>query len=194
MNDKEARTPILIEKNGIKFSFLCYNAITGGLSADSDSGTAFLEIEPWYRDKEVSIQKLEADIKNAKKVSDVVIVSPHWGVEYKLIPNLSQQKVAKRAIEAGADLILGTHPHVVQGSEIYNGKYITYSLGNLIFDQEWSEETKQGTVLENYFYDKNQVAANLKPLVIKNYHQPEFVIGEIANSIISRIKTASKGL
>ncbi len=193
MNDVEARTPKIIEKNGIKFSFLCYNAITGGLAADSDSGTAFLSIEPWYRDNEANIKKLEEDIKSAKKISDVVIVSPHWGVEYKLAPNSSQQKVAKRMIDAGADLIIGTHPHVVQASEYYKGKYITYSLGNLIFDQEWSQETKQGIILENYFYKNKQVSANIIPIQIKDYHEPNFTLFDLSRLIIEKIKSVSTG-
>lgn len=191
--DSEARTAKIIEKNGTKFSFLCYNAIVGGLEADEGPGMATLKIEPWYRDDEASIKKLEADIKKAKENSDVVIVSPHWGVEYKLNPSESQKKVAERAISAGADLVLGTHPHVVQGSEYYNGKYITYSLGNLIFDQEWSAETKQGTILDNYYYGKKHVSASLIPVEIENYHQPYLAVGNLKRSISERIKSASLG-
>jgi poly-gamma-glutamate capsule biosynthesis protein CapA/YwtB (metallophosphatase superfamily) len=193
MDDIEARTVKVVERNGIKYGFLCYNAITGGLMADTDSGMASLSIEPWYRDDEASIQKLEDDIRKAKQVADVVVVSPHWGIEYKLVPSESQKKVARRAIDAGADLILGTHPHVVQGSEIYKGRYITYSLGNLIFDQEWSIETKQGIILDNYFYEKKQVSANIVPVQIENYHQPKFATGNLGKSIVERIRSASVG-
>jgi poly-gamma-glutamate synthesis protein (capsule biosynthesis protein) len=114
-------------------------------------------------------------------------------VEYKLFPSESQKKVARRAISAGADLILGTHPHVVQGSEYYKDKYITYSMGNLIFDQEWSQETKQGTILDNYFYGNKHVSANIVPVEVENYHQPKFAVGNLAKTILDRIKSASFG-
>lgn len=192
-NEKEARTPKIIERNDIKFAFLCYNSVVGGLNADSDSGSAFLEIEPWYRDNEESIKKLENDVRIAKQQADVVIVSPHWGVEYKLNPNNSQKKVAERAINAGADLIIGTHPHVVQGLGYSSGKYTTYSLGNLIFDQEWSTETKEGVILESYFYQKINVASNLTPIIIEDYHRPRILKSQEGKSILERIKSASIG-
>lgn len=194
LNEAESRSPKIIEKNGTKFAFLCYSSIVGTLYSKTEtSGAPALKIEPWYRDDITDIAKMKTDIKSAKEKADVVIVSPHWGVEYKVNPNESQKKVAKAAIEAGADLILGTHPHVVQGAEMINGKYVTYSLGNFIFDQEWSTETKQGTVLESYFYGNKQIAANLVPLEIKDYHQPHFLDQKSGQVILDRIKQASFG-
>ena len=64
-----------------------------------------------------------------------MIVFPHWGPEYKLLPSLAQKDDAHVFIDAGADLIVGAHPHVIQPFEMYNGKLIVYSLGNFIFDQ-----------------------------------------------------------
>lgn len=75
---------------------------------------------------------------------DPIIVNVHWGEEYQTRSNLTQQELAHRLVDAGADLIIGHHPHVVQESEIYNGVQIFYSLGNFIFDQYFSEETQRG--------------------------------------------------
>ena len=84
-------------------------------------------------------------IKQAKKTSDFIIVSIHWGEEYKFLKsNKRQQKLARDMIDAGAEAIIGHHPHVVQEMEIYKNKPIFYSLGNFIFDQYFSTETQQG--------------------------------------------------
>lgn len=191
----EAEKPQIIEKNGQKWAFLDYNSIIGAINATEDSpGVARFRIKPWSdTDNEEDIKKIEKAVGDAKKLSDVVVVELHWGVEYTTDPIESQKNVAHRAIDAGADLIVGTHPHAVQGSEIYKGKYITYSLGNFIFDQEWSTGTKQGTVLESYFYGTRNMAANLAPIQIEDFHQPRFVEGTLAQSILDRIKSASVG-
>jgi len=83
-------------------------------------------------------------IKNAKKDASFIVVYSHWGDEYKLLPNPSQQKSAHAFIDAGADVVFGAHPHVVQTIEKYNNKMIFYSLGNFIFDQPANSSTGRG--------------------------------------------------
>lgn len=195
LNEAEARKVKIIEVSGLKFGFLCHSSIIGSLYAKNNSaGVPYLGIEPWYRNDTESINKMINDIQAAKKEVDVVIFSPHWGVEYKHYPSDSQKIIAKKAIEAGADIVIGTHPHVVQGSEFYKNKYITYSLGNFIFDQEWSTETKQGTMLSAYFYKDKNVASVLRPIEISNYAQPRFVSGSIYSKIIATIRKNSVNL
>ncbi|MDD3481014.1 MAG: CapA family protein [Patescibacteria group bacterium] len=192
--EKEARTATVMEAGNNSFGFLCQSAITGSLYADDDSaGVPYLGIEPWYRDSEASIGDLMDDIVRAEKVADTVIVSPHWGVEYKHYPNDSQELVGRKAIETGAEMVVGTHPHVVQSLEYYQGKYIDYSLGNFIFDQEWSQATKEGVMLSGYFYNGQNVSSILTPLVISNYAQPAFVKNSAAASILATIKEYSLG-
>lgn len=83
---------------------------------------------------ETEAAKLENVIGSVKNLgAQLVIVSIHWGVEKDTAPNETQIELAHKAIDAGADLVLGTHPHVLQGIEKYNGKYIAYSLGNFCF-------------------------------------------------------------
>lgn len=194
-NNQEAHEVKVINRGGIKFGYLCYNSIIGGLrSGESSSGVATIEMEPWYRDNETDIKEAIKDIRNAKKKVDFLTVSPHWGVEYKHYPNDSQQNIAHKMVDAGADLIVGTHPHVVQGSEYYDGQYITYSLGNFIFDQEWSTATKQGTVLSAYVYDNKLVSATLKPIEISNYYQPSLLTGIKKEDVLSTILKESINL
>ncbi|MCB9798096.1 CapA family protein [Candidatus Nomurabacteria bacterium] len=83
-------------------------------------------------------------IEEAKKRADYVIISIHWGEEYKLISNLRQRNLAHAFVDAGADVVIGHHPHVVEEVEVYNGKPIFYSLGNFVFDQYFSTDTQQG--------------------------------------------------
>ncbi|MCX6766242.1 MAG: CapA family protein [Candidatus Moranbacteria bacterium] len=96
-----------------------------------------------------SFERAIADIKNIRAQSDVVAVCPHWGTEYKIgDPGQEIRSEAYKLIDAGADLIVGGHPHVVQDSETYKGKKIYYSLGNFIFDQYFSPDTMQGLGVE----------------------------------------------
>lgn len=90
-------------------------------------------------------------ITECKTRSDILIVSPHWGEEYQQTANRLQVTVAKQMIDNGADVIVGHHPHWVQNYEEYQGKPIYYSLGNFVFDQMWSEETKKGLVVKMTF-------------------------------------------
>lgn len=85
-----------------------------------------------------------ARVAEAKKNGDFVAVYPHWGVEYQTKPTQAQAALAHRFIDAGADVVLGAHPHVVEPVEIYKGKAIFYSLGNFVFDQSFSKETSEG--------------------------------------------------
>lgn len=93
-------------------------------------------------------EKLETQILSLKSDCDFVIVSMHAGTEYTTQPNQSQIDFAHTAIEAGADMVIGGHPHWIQTIEKYQGKYIFYSLGNFIFDQMWSQETREGLAIK----------------------------------------------
>lgn len=80
------------------------------------------------------------DIRRAKTNNNIVICSFHWGREYISYPSLEQIAIARGAIDAGCDVIVGHHPHVLNGYERYKGKYIFYSLGNFVFDQLWNDD------------------------------------------------------
>jgi poly-gamma-glutamate synthesis protein (capsule biosynthesis protein) len=95
-----------------------------------------------------------------------LIVLVHWGTEYKTINSQQQEDLAHAMIDAGADLIIGGHPHVVQNIEKYNNKLIFYSLGNFIFDQYFSKETQEGLGVGMEIYKEKKVF-NLYPIVNK---------------------------
>lgn len=163
------------EAEGIRFAFLAYNDIG-----------AFEAGVSWAEDA-----KIIADIKEAKNNADIVIVSYHWGVEYTDVLSQRQIDLAHRTIDAGADLILGNHPHWIQPVELSNGKFIAYAHGNFIFDQEWSAETKRGVVGKYMFYDKKLVDVEYLPVRIIDYGQSYFLPQEEAKSLLDRMKENS---
>lgn len=129
--------------------------------------------------------RIVEEITNTKNNADIVIVSFHWGDEYKSKPNKRQRDLAKLAIDAGADLIIGNHPHWVQSIEIYNDKLIIYSHGNFVFDQMWSEKTKEGIIGKYYFFKNKLIDAEFMPIYIENYGQPIILTNEKGEKVIS---------
>ena len=180
-NETDAYAPAYLEKNGIRFAFLSYNdsdVVPLSYKAGATSyGTAFMNIE-----------KLQENIKTAKQNSDFVIISMHSGTEYVNDPNISQTEFAHSAIDNGADLVLGHHPHVVQTLEKYKNKYIFYSLGNFIFDQMWSQDTKNGLLVKFYISKNKNVKFSLIPIVIEDYSQPRLANEEEKVKILKRLK------
>ena len=165
-NEEKAREPKIIERNGVKFAFLGYNdvkpAIQKGYMATSEKpGVAVLTKD-----------NLMEDIKRAKERAQVVIVSIHWGIEYETSPTERQITFAHLAIDSGASLVLGHHPHVIQPLEEYKDGYIFYSLGNFVFDQMWSEETRKGLIAEIIFEDGQIKKVETMEVVIYDSYQP----------------------
>jgi poly-gamma-glutamate synthesis protein (capsule biosynthesis protein) len=126
-------------------------------------------------------------IKKLAEETDLVIINFHWGIEYDHKFNQTQQKLAYALIDAGGDIIIGHHPHVVQGIEIYKNKPIFYSLGNFIFDQYFSTDTQEELAIGINVMDK-QTEFNLFPLKSK-LSQPELMKRQekekFLNSLIS---------
>lgn len=88
------------------------------------------------------------EVLAVRQQADIVVASFHDGTEYENRHNAEQERVFRAAIDAGADLVIGHHPHVVQDSEQYGRGWIFYSLGNFIFDQSWSPETMKGLLVD----------------------------------------------
>jgi poly-gamma-glutamate synthesis protein (capsule biosynthesis protein) len=121
---------------------------------------------------QIKNEEVERQIKEATKSSDLVITTFHWGAEYQKTPTARQVFLAHLAINSGADIVVGHHPHWTQTEEIYQGKPIYYSLGNLVFDQMWSEETRLGQILKLTYQDNTLIKKELIPTKIFDYGQP----------------------
>ena len=116
--------------------------------------------------------QINNEISAIREKVDLVVTTFHWGNEYQRTHSPRQSELAHLAIDSGADLVIGHHPHWVQDSEIYQGKTIYYSLGNLVFDQMWSEETRNGLVIKLTFSGTALVNEEKIPIKIFDYGQP----------------------
>lgn len=122
----------------------------------------------------IDIEQLKATVSVLKNKSDIVVVSFHWGVEYVTEPSKEQVELGRAAIDAGGSLVIGHHPHWIQSVEEYNDGVIVYSLGNFVFDQMWSEETRTGHVGEFVLTDEGVASYQFKLVKIYDYAQPRF--------------------
>lgn len=148
----EAREPAIVERNGVKVAFLGYSSILfpGYAAGPRSPGCAPMRIHTYYRMSEEEqpgspalvdtipdrddLSALQSDVAKAKARADIVVVSPHWGVHFKPVEIAAYETlVARAAIDAGADLVFGHHPHIMKGVQVYKGKAIVHSLGNFAF-------------------------------------------------------------
>lgn len=172
-------TPAVVDVRGMKFGVIGYTQLgdTGGLLA------------------EATPEKLVQDVYTARSNgAEIVMATFHWGAEYMLYPAEQTRRLAFEAIDAGADVVFGHHPHWVQGMEFYKGKPIFYSLGNLVFDQMWSTDTREGLVVELNFYEKELAGILWRPIFMENVAQPKWSPTGYGSTIVQKLETASKVL
>lgn len=177
-NLDEAYTPATLELGSLTVAFLGFNIIP------PDSYFATAE-EPGSAP--LVMTDMQAAISSAKQAADFVFVDMQWGAEYERQPNEYQVEYGHAAIDAGADVVSGVHPHWVQPVEFYNDKLIFYGLGNFLFDQLWSEETREGTMVKHYFYGDKYLGFEVIPTYISDEYQPEIATGEQADRIKSYV-------
>lgn len=166
----EAESDVLIKTVGQKqFVFLGFNATY-----------------PIFNQKvAVNLVKKFASSSNA-----FVIVMMHWGDEYQLRSNAKQQELAHKLIDAGASVIIGSHPHVVQEVEKYNNKLIFYSLGNFIFDQYFSTDTQQGLGV-GLTFQEGSTQYSLVPITIP-LSQPQVMDASSSKSFLQQLAKRSE--
>ena len=177
-----ARAPVIIERNGVHFAFLAASSIGKEMWAtETEPGTAPLTSE-----------NLTADIAAAREIADVVIVLPQWGGEYKHLPDWDQFRLAGDMMEAGATLVIGNQAHWVQAVEEFPNGVVAYALGNFVFDQYWSEKTKQGMVFEAVFRGSTLESWRLIPIHIHDSFQPRWADEAEAAEILTNVQQASE--
>jgi len=170
----------VIEVRGIKFGFIGFNGV--GRAIDKTA--------------------LKAGLERARQLADVVVVQFHWGKEYERQPMADRGvptpddpvTIGHDAIDWGADIVIGNHPHWYQGVEVYKGKLITYAHGNFVFDQMWSEETREGVIGTYTFYGTKLVAATWKAYRIYDYGQPVFMNTKDDATALQTMEAASDQL
>lgn len=174
---QEARTPVILEAKGRRFGFLGYYG--GGDFAATAEHSGFA---PRYE------QYIIDDVKSLRKKVDFVVVNFHWGTERASQPDPWQVRLAHRVVEAGADLIVGHHPHVLQGIERYQGKYIAYSLGNFVFGGN-TQHTYETGVLKVTVGEGVEV--ELLPVSVK-YWQPVPAVGATKRRVLQLVEERSQ--
>lgn len=167
-SEKEAFSSKILEVKNTKFGFLAYSNLGSKYwrAEGENSGIATVS--------DNDLKEIKKEVSEAKKEVDILVVSFHWGDEYSASPNGFQELWGRAIIDAGADLVLGHHPHVGQPLEKYNNGWIAYSLGNFVFDQWFSKETMQGFLLEMKIENKKIKEARLRQVIINNDFQPYF--------------------
>ena len=218
-NLDEARKPAIIERKGTRVAFLAYSSVFSPLfAATADrGGIATVRVatsyEPPARLAEVpgappiihthadprDAAAMQEDVRSAREQADVVIVSWHWGMSRatggsnagKILE--SQVAMAHAAIDAGADLVMGHHPHMLEGVEVYNGKVIFYSLGNFAFDLH-SGNSPHGdiTILVRCMVRDGAIQrVSYKPIRINEQGQPVPVDPQAGQDIVQSVQELS---
>ena len=184
MNIEDARKPVVVNMKGLRIAFLGYLGFVKTsypyFASDTSAGPA-----PF------TIDELKEDIMQVRQQADYIVVNIHWGIEKSHFPEERQVLLAHEAIRAGADLIVGHHPHVLQGIERYRGKIIAYSLGNFLFGGK-AENSYSTAVLKVTIQNRKplHVGASVIPIYVDKW-QPYAARGERADSIIEGIRSYS---
>jgi poly-gamma-glutamate synthesis protein (capsule biosynthesis protein) len=165
----------VVRVNNLTFAFLGYNDIP--------------EFVPGIA--QAQEETIKQEVAQAKAQSDIVVVAFHWGVEYTSQPTPRQITLAHLAVDSGADLVIGNHPHWIQPVEIYRDKLIMYAHGNFSFDQMWSQPTREGVVGRYTFWEDQLIAAEFLPIFIEDYGQPHWLEGQPKTAILEQFKLLS---
>ncbi|MGQ0602848.1 MAG: CapA family protein [Anaerolineales bacterium] len=184
-NASEARTPVIVERNGLRMAFLAYVDVPiesrsgfdtrSWIATDGSPGLAWAYVEA-----------ITADVVSAKQQSDMVVVLLHFGFENRAEPTAAQRSQARAAVDAGATLVIGAHPHVLQGAEEYGSGLIAYSLGNFVFDG-FEDAANDTAILKVQLGPAGVEAYEWTPAVIKNGF-PRLANGEEAARILRSLQ------
>jgi poly-gamma-glutamate synthesis protein (capsule biosynthesis protein) len=173
-NAMNAHRSAILQVQGKKLGFLSY---------------AYSPFSPLVAGLE--IEAMQKDVRALKDQVDIIVVSLHAGTEYTLNPAATQKNFAHAAIDAGADVVVGHHPHWIQTVEQYKSGLIFYSLGNFVFDQNWSQKTSEGLVVKLRLQDGQLKTAELLPVIMENNCCPRPANAEEADAILQSLHASS---
>lgn len=179
-NLDEACAPAYVTAKGLRV------AMHGYLMTPPGAQGPFATASSWGL-APVDLTRMPQDIAAARTNADLVIPYFHWGIEYTKDPILDQQRAARAAIDAGADMVLGVHPHWVQAIEEYKGKLIIYALGNFVFDQDWSRPTLEGFLLHLYWRGTTLASVRWVPILDQDRCQPRTMSPAEAVGVFDRM-------
>ncbi|GAM10929.1 capsule biosynthesis protein CapA [Geobacter sp. OR-1] len=181
-----ARAPAIVETRGKRIAFLAYSLT---FPKEFFAGPARQGTAPGYA------ASVSNDIKAARQQADHVVVSFHWGRELAATPKPYQVRAARLAIDSGADIVLGHHPHVLQGVERYRNGVIFYSLGNFAFGS--ASHASDRSIIARITLDRGVSNVEVIPLNVLNRetrYQPTVLSGVQGHKLIARLNGLSKGM
>jgi poly-gamma-glutamate synthesis protein (capsule biosynthesis protein) len=181
-----ARSPTVLDAGGISVAILGYDTIKRAYAATATSPGS----------NQMSTARVAADVKAARAAGAAfVIVFPHWGIEYSATTTALQRRLAHAAIDAGADVVIGSHTHWAGGMEVYKGRPVFYSLGDFVFNITRSEQTEEGILLELTYAGSRLVQARLLPYLILDGSQPNLLDPAGSGKVVMKqVFGASPGL
>jgi poly-gamma-glutamate capsule biosynthesis protein CapA/YwtB (metallophosphatase superfamily) len=185
MDLNDARSPAVLKIKGKTIAFLSYS-LTFPLEFFASAGRP--GTAPGYD------EFVRSDIEKIRPAADLVVVSFHWGAELMTTAKDYQVDLGHKAIDWGADLVLGHHPHVLQELELYQGRLIAYSLGNFVFGSE-SNRSNFSMILLLTFQGKSLARIEAVPLDVNNYrvqYRPRVLDGQAARDVLESVNAGSE--
>ncbi len=183
----EAIKPALLERNGYRIAVLGYSlTFPEEFWANRQQGGTVFPHE----------HLLKKSIQQCDTLADITIVTFHWGAELANYPKDYQKQIAHKSIDYGADLVIGHHPHVLQGLEIYNNRLIAYSLGNFTFSS-YSRKTTESIILKAFLTRNGLLYAKAIPVCVNNeriHFQPRRLVGAEADTVLAQLRRFSAPL
>ncbi len=190
---REAARPVVVERGGLRFGIVAFDAI-GETPAAGQGRPGVLRVRMQPRTgplNRADLRRVTALVRDLRSKVDVVLVLPHWGTQYTTRTVRDQRVVARAMVEAGADVVIGGHPHWLQGVELHRGGLIAYSLGNYVFDMDFSRETQQGAFVELTFWGDVLKGAEFVPVRIGPDFAPRVAGSAPGRAILDRAWDAS---
>lgn len=193
-NLARARRAVIVERKGVRIGFIATDSIGETPAASSDRpGTNRINAPPRTGPLDRhALARVAADIRALDARADLVVVLPHWGTQYTNVPERSQRTMAKAFAAAGADLVVGGHPHWVQGWETVGDTTVIHSLGNFIFDMDFMRQTQEGIAVEITSWGDRILAIEPVPYVIGDDFAPRPASGQRAEQIMDQIRRSSR--
>jgi poly-gamma-glutamate capsule biosynthesis protein CapA/YwtB (metallophosphatase superfamily) len=190
-----ARRPVIMERDGVRIGFVAVDSIGESPAATRGrAGTNRLNMPPRTGPLDRSaLRRITGDIRAASKRADVVIVMTHWGTQYTHRPEPSQRIAALAFAAAGADMVIGGHPHWVQGWDMAGSTVVVHSLGNFVFDMDFQTKTREGIFNEIVLWGDTVKAVEPVPYVIDADFTPRLIRGNRAERILSDVWQTSRG-
>ncbi|MCB0060569.1 MAG: CapA family protein, partial [Caldilineaceae bacterium] len=183
-NKEEAFAPLYLEHNGNRLAFLGANSYGPAFAWATDD-------QPGSAEFDLSI--MSATIRNIKQLgrAEVVLAELQYQESYDVVPLLDQRQNFNALVEAGADIVTGVQSHVPQAMEFTDGKLILYGLGNLFFDQMWSQATREGMIVKHTIYNNRHISTQVFTTLLYDYGQPQWTTPEENRAILQRVYGAS---